>query len=875
MFYKRIWGLLRLRLIILIILIFLNNETVISVEVNCYEDLLKEYQNTNGDSEIVLEDNIQADCTMGKAGHDMTINGNNHILDGNDCSGIEVDNTSLTVESVQAENFHSRFGGVVKNNNGTINKLDGNYVNNMSDGEGGVLYNSAEVSEISGSYENNTASNNGGAIYNEKNINNISARFINNKTTDSTGGAICNFGNIGKVNAYFESNASNSGMGGAIANYETIDSIEGEFKNNTALNNGGAIFNSGHIKSIKASFTGNTNESDVVYAGGGAIANYGSIDRLSGKFENNKSNGYGGAIHNAYGVINIVADEQNVEFTNNSDITGSNAIYNDSGVVNLITDGADIVINDSVSGGNTDYTHDSIININPSGHSGGSVMINNDVSENIVNMYDGVLKFGMNHNESASGNFDNTVNFNFYGGAIDLQDGKILNANLGNLTLYNNLNLKIDGKLDELLTDTFTSNSFTSNGFNINIEDIRLLTATEEKKFSLSPLGENIDDETRKLLQEALVYSGGDIIESPIYKYNIYYDKDTGLINFERYEDIIPDNPEPPDNYESFNPYIFTEPVAAQLGGYFVQLESYNEAFRHMNKYMLLNSQKRLTLKYQNKYALNEGKYVYNSENEYNNVWFSPYTRFENVPVGNGPKVSNTMYGTFMGIESGITELRNGYNMVWGPYFGYNGSHQAFLGNNINQNGATAGVVAMFYKNNFFSGYTANISSTGCESDNMYGKDNFAMLMSGAASQTGYNFELFDGKFIIQPKYMMSYTYVNTFDYTNSANVRLSSSSLNAIQITPGISLYANSEKGWQPYLSVYMMWNLIDRTKFKANDVSLPQLSIKPYVMYGLGVRKLWGERFSGFYQTFITNGGRNGVGLQFGFRWRIGRKI
>jgi hypothetical protein len=50
--------------------------------------------------------------------------------------------------------------------------------------------------------------------------------------------------------------------------------------------------------------------------------------------------------------------------------------------------------------------------------------------------------------------------------------------------------------------------------------------------------------------------------------------------------------------------------------------------------------------------------------------------------------------------------------------------------------------------------------------------------------------------------------------------------------------------------------------------------LSVKPYVRYGIGVRKTWGERFTGFLQCYFTNGGRNGVGLQTGFKWTIGKK-
>ena len=67
------------------------------------------------------------------------------------------------------------------------------------------------------------------------------------------------------------------------------------------------------------------------------------------------------------------------------------------------------------------------------------------------------------------------------------------------------------------------------------------------------------------------------------------------------------------------------------------------------------------------------------------------------------------------------------------------------------------------------------------------------------------------------------------------------------------------------------MVWNLLDKTNFYANDIALPEMSIKPYVRYGLGLRKVWKDKFTGFGQTYITNGGRNGIGFLFGFRWTI----
>ena len=78
----------------------------------------------------------------------------------------------------------------------------------------------------------------------------------------------------------------------------------------------------------------------------------------------------------------------------------------------------------------------------------------------------------------------------------------------------------------------------------------------------------------------------------------------------------------------------------------------------------------------------------------------------------------------------------------------------------------------------------------------------------------------------------------------------------------------------WQPYASVGMVWNILNETKFTANDVRLPEMSIKPYVEYGVGLQKNWQDKCSGFIQAMLRNGGRNGIALTFGFKWALGRE-
>ena len=145
------------------------------------------------------------------------------------------------------------------------------------------------------------------------------------------------------------------------------------------------------------------------------------------------------------------------------------------------------------------------------------------------------------------------------------------------------------------------------------------------------------------------------------------------------------------------------------------------------------------------------------------------------------------------------------------------------------------------------------------------------MFNTGIAEKTGYNWELFHSKLILQPSLLMSYSFINTFNYTTSSNVQMDADPIHAIHIEPQIKIIGNIKEYLQPYLCVSMVWNIIDKSHFQANDVFLPQLSVKPFVQYDAGIQKRWGDRLTGFLEAMIRNGGRNGIALQFGLRFSI----
>ena len=558
-------------------------------------------------------------------------------------------------------------------------------------------------------------------------------------------------------------------------------------------------------------------------------------------------------------VVNI----DTVEISNNKDgittagninIKGNSTISNngdgikvtsDTSVITLDATGSEIKINDKLSG-----VAGSVLDIN-----GGTVNLAKEVSGLDI------VANGSNINLQQD-NLFNGLNFTANeNSTLNLANNTVGTMSLNSLTLNNNLNLGVDVDLANSSMDRISANTYNLNDYIVNISKINMLSEAKQEVTTIQFADAQLRGSITTNIKE--------VAYSPIWKYAVEYNKDNGQFMFTRGAGNSA------GNASAYNPAIMASPVAAQVGGYLTQLNSYDEAFRNMDMYMLLTKKQRLGIKLKNKYAISEGNPTYKGSIYSNNAeWFRPYATFEKVSLRHGSKVSNTAYGSFFGGESEMKDLGHGWDGMWGAYVGYNGSHQAYNGIGIYQNGGTLGAVGMAYKGNFFTGLTVNAGANAGEASTMYGHDNFTMLMAGIASKSGYNVELADGKFIIQPSLLMSYSFVNTFDYTNAAGYRINSDPLHAIQVEPGLKFIGNLKNGWQPYVGVSMVWNIMDKTQFAANNVSLPELSVKPYVKYGVCVRKTWGERFSGYLQAFFTNGGsRNGIGLQMGFRWALGQ--
>ncbi len=821
---------------------------------------------------------------------DIPADGLNLYLNGHTLSSGQASGDGITVAggytlNVTGDNGTVTGFNIAFTNNGTLNVSDTQFENNqnaLTNNAGGNL-------NVTGSTfaDNDTAiTNNAGGNLNLSNItfDGNGVDVSNSGTLNLAGNTVIEGGITGQGTTNITSGVTNAVNTivqnqlniSAGATLDGANNVTASISNEGIMNYGAGTANSNTITgngtlNAQGNWTndGNVSQGTVNVASGSTITNNGTLEvtntlnntdstianagelNLAGQnMQNNGTINGSGTTNISGSVQNNGTIEQDVEITQSGELTSSadniknnilnNGVYNITGgtIANAITGSGDLNLSSNMT-------------------------LASSITGNNINLNNGILSFAQSADISSA-----TLSAN--GGSINLQNGAVQNTNLGNLILNSDLNLMLDGSFADKELDTITANSFTNNGgHSINISNILLSTPTKDMAFSISPLGSGMNDTVSTALAGAIQYTGGEIVYSPIYKYSAKYDPETALLNFNRVGG---------GGYDSYNPGVFAGAVAAQLGGYLTQLNSYDEAFRNMDMYMLMTQEQRQAMKMRNKYAAAsaDSNIVFDPTiTQYENKagWFRPYATFEKVDLKGGPTVSNVAYGSFFGAESEMYDLGHGWDGIWGVYGGYNGSHQSYDGVGIYQNGGTLGAIGMAYKGNFFTGLTANVGANSGEASTMYGQDNFTLLMSGVASKSGYNWELAKGKFIIQPNFLISYSYVNTFNYRDAQGVGIESDPLHAIQIEPGIKLIGNLKNGWQPYASVSMVWNIMDKTQFQANYVSLPELSVKPFVKYGVGVRKSWGERFTGFFQTYFTNGGRNGVGLQLGLRFMLGK--
>lgn len=848
--------------------------------------------------------------------------------------GGSIDKIEGTFTNGKGSNSYYSYSNAMLNNSGLIKLILADFIANQG---GGIANIYGGITDIIGTFVDNgvqrtgdyaESSAFGGAIYNEESyydpMNGERFSFIDNITAT--------FSHNGMVVA-----KNGNAQGGAIFNGGTINSITDSFFYNNYVESkngaaqGGAIFNtyhkehSGYLKAgvigkiQNTSFIGNYTKSESGTAQGGAIWSNRDLNIVA---DNGESIFSGNYVQNgdkkdpqAIFVTNMI--ENKYLGYSHSKWFYQNEPHKTAVTLNSINNGK-IIFNDKITGETTKTpvnkyyeTWDSYkphyldedgnetdtpteVSVTPelkiTGDSSSVVQLNNNIENMDISLSGTNLHLGARDNVLDGNNLD------LQSGTLSMVNNQVGVASLNNVTLSGNTNFVADVDLANEQMDRITATNYGTHQGNLNVVGMNLLSDSTkdvtEIYFAQQGLKDNVVNGMPANRGYNLPSSAQTTFYTPIYKYNAIYDNrdDGGYFMFTKGDKILTANGgggttiTPTGNpSDAFNPSVLAPSVASQAGANATMNQTFNYAFQNSDNFMTIPYLERVAIKTANRYALSPtgdatdvGTFspLFNAQNETSSAWVKPYASFENIPLKNGPKVSNITYGTLVGFDTPIKSIRHGWDRAWTGYVGYNGASQRFSGVDATQNGGLVGGTLTLYKGNFFNATT--ISSGAIVGDNrtMYGTDNYTMLMAGVGNKTGYNFEFKEGKIIIQPSMLLSYTFVNTFDYTNAAGVRIKNDPLHAIQIAPGVKFIANTKNGWQPYIGVNMIWNLLDKSKVSANDVRLPEMSIKPYVQYGVGVQKRFKDRYMAFGQAMIQNGGRNGISLTAGFRWAIGKE-
>ena len=811
-------------------------------------------------------------------------------------------------DSYFADNTAGSYGGAVANalnyddNNITLEITDSTFERNTATttaGGGGAIYNngtnSADITRTlvvnHGTFRSNQGAR-GGAIYNAGAITNngndgvarISNSTFENNTSTNEGGAVFNSGDMQIDNSIFKNNGgSATANGGAISNsiinrgFPTSPELtvsNSKFSNNVAQEYGGAVYNNGvnnngdaaTVTLTNVEMTGNTTAAGTAESGGAVYGDSGSVTNITATD--------GGTTK--IGTTTYITKE--VPLPDDYNYSTDTISFASDAEGNFNAEGTGVIeLNSVVKGDATGTDTNSVIRIN-NGNYTGLVHFKGDMGrvENAdVHLYNGELRF--DHDASlASSN-----NLYLHGGLLNLLNNEYSSNQIQvqSLHLLGDSHIKLDvdlggeysasgnPEMDALLKDNIGEIT-NPNGNTLFIDQMKSVSEAKTDNVRI------LFTDAEALVGHVELSKGANILQAPIYKYEVKQETvpypSTGGGSSSAMD---------PGEYFIFNKLgnsdsIIAGPVAAQAA--FLMMDNiYRQSFANMDMVTLMTPEERMAWKMRNKYAsaFHTGVFAPNIiPEERDGFYVRPFANFENVGLKNGPKVSNVFYGTLIGGESDIIDLGHGWDGNFSFFGAYHGSHQAYNGVDIWQNGGSIGGVATAYKGNFWTGITANIGASAAQASHMYGNDDFPILMTGAAWKSGYNWGLLDNKLVIQPSYMMSYTMVNVFDYTNAAGVRVTQDPLHAIEIIPGLRIIGNLKNGWQPYLGVNMTWNIMDRTKFYADDVALSELAVKPYIEYGVGLMKRHGDRFTGFGQAMIRNGGRNGIALTLGLRWALG---
>lgn len=408
----------------------------------------------------------------------------------------------------------------------------------------------------------------------------------------------------------------------------------------------------------------------------------------------------------------------------------------------------------------------------------------------------------------------------------------------------NNLSIDIDGR--NKVGDAFIINNLTSNtNGTLNVADFNFIgQAPIDRQFKIRVFDANsINDKVNFTSTDKEIFT-------PIGYYNLQSAGGGWYTS----------------NMTRYNPQVFRGQVAT-LATYNNQLVIDDMLLNHVT----LDSERTLAQsRNANRYASTLPQFApYQYKKEDGGLWYKSYVNFENLSLTQGLKVGNNSYGSLVGADFPVINMKRGWKFMPTAYIGYNGAHQTFNGVGMYQNGGQGGFMGTFMKNDFIGsvlayggGYNNEMSVAGYT-------DRTGNWFAGTAAKLAYNLHP-TKHFTIQPTAFVSYNIFGRQNWgTDYGAMSMNSGLLNGINVAPGMN-FIYAKETWSVYATFQYMYNINEQVGGRAGNVDLASVKMEHgYIQYGLGVTKTWKDRLNSFFQIVFRNGGRTGVGFQLGLNY------
>lgn len=443
----------------------------------------------------------------------------------------------------------------------------------------------------------------------------------------------------------------------------------------------------------------------------------------------------------------------------------------------------------------------------------------------------------------------------FFASDLNMTNNSALNAMNSVLNKYqisndmivegkNNLSIDIDGR--NKVGDAFIINNLTSNtNGTLNVADFNFIgLAPIDRQFKIRVFDANsINDKVNFTSTDKEIFT-------PIGYYNLQSAGGGWYTS----------------NMTRYNPQVFRGQVAT-LATYNNQLVIDDMLLNHVT----LDSERTLAQsRNANRYASTLPQFApYQYKKEDGGLWYKSYVNFENLSLTQGLKVGNNSYGSLVGADFPVINMKRGWKFMPTAYIGYNGAHQTFNGVGMYQNGGQGGFMGTFMKNDFIGsvlayggGYNNEMSVAGYT-------DRTGNWFAGTAAKLAYNLHP-TKHFTIQPTAFVSYNIFGRQNWgTDYGAMSMNSGLMNGINVAPGMN-FIYARESWSVYATFQYMYNINDQVGGKAGNVDLASVKMEHgYIQYGLGVTKTWKDRLNSFFQIVSRNGGRTGVGFQLGLNY------